>query len=84
MNEDPLAADEDFFQYCLIHSETELALFSARDCRRLFRLAREHFPVCRLPDAAFRSMDRWLVRELVNKARRHIRIAEESSLPHPR
>lgn len=69
--------DQEFLSYCLTHSTTPAHLFAGADCRRLFRLAKTHFPDCRLPDSAFRGMDRWLVSPLVEKARKYLSEASD-------
>lgn len=38
-NETGLKEDDDLVAYAMIHSRTELALFSAEDCRRLYQMA---------------------------------------------
>lgn len=61
-----------FLLYCSLHSQTDLALFSVGDCRRLFALAGENFPYSRLPDSAFRTMYPDLVQPLITRAQNKI------------
>ena len=62
--------DEEFLGYCLLHSQTDRALFVAAHCRRLFELAGEPFPEPSLPNSAWRSMPSDLVKPLVEQAQR--------------
>lgn len=64
--------DKAFISYVEIHSQTDRALFSAADCRRLFELAGKDFPEPSLPGGAFRAMHDYDIAETLAAARRNV------------
>ena len=64
--------DEEFLDYIYWHSQTERALFSAEQCRRLFELAERSFPEPNMPDTAWRSMEFHDIKHLVAAGRERV------------
>lgn len=64
--------DLELVGYAEIHCETDRALFSVAQLRRLFALADVEFPEPSLPDSAFRSAGPGLVHRLTKLARRRL------------
>ena len=78
---DPFATDEDLFEYALIHSQTELALFHRDHVRRIWELAG-----CKLEEDSdgpyfpkFVSIDYETMKSIVADARERLKQKEPTT-----
>jgi hypothetical protein len=73
--------DDEFLGYVLIHSETELHLFSGAQIKRLCELAGA--PVPSIGDADWYGVEQWTAEPLVKKAYERMRAKEKAKIKQP-